>query len=61
MENLILLDSTWVDLHNEHIIWYALAHIFYVALDLCFSIINSHSYTKSFAQLKGLGPCLGFW
>jgi hypothetical protein len=24
MENLILLDSTWVDLHSEHIIWYAL-------------------------------------
>jgi hypothetical protein len=24
MENLILLDSTWVDLHSEYIIWYAL-------------------------------------
>jgi hypothetical protein len=24
IENLILLDSTWVDLHGEYIIWYAL-------------------------------------
>ena len=24
IKNLILLDSTWVDLHSEHIIWYTL-------------------------------------
>jgi len=29
MENLILLDSTWVDLHNKHIIWYALVQNFF--------------------------------
>ena len=29
MKNLILLDSTWVDLHNEHIIWYALVQSFW--------------------------------
>jgi hypothetical protein len=28
MENLILLHSTWVDLHSEHIIWYALVQSF---------------------------------
>jgi hypothetical protein len=28
IENLILLDSTWVDLHNEHIIWYTLVQSF---------------------------------
>jgi hypothetical protein len=28
MENLILLDSTWVDLYNEHIIWSALVQNF---------------------------------
>ena len=28
IENLILLDSTWVDLHSEYIIWYALVQIF---------------------------------
>ena len=28
METSILLDSTWVDLHNEHIIWYALLQFF---------------------------------
>jgi hypothetical protein len=29
MKNLILLDSTWVELHSEHIIWYALVQSFY--------------------------------
>ena len=28
IENPIVLDSKWVDLHNEHIIWYALVHFF---------------------------------
>jgi hypothetical protein len=28
IENIILLDSTWVDLHSEHIIWYALVQKF---------------------------------
>jgi hypothetical protein len=28
IENLILLDSTGVDLHSEHIIWYALVQSF---------------------------------
>jgi hypothetical protein len=28
MENPILLHSTWVDLHSEHIIWYALVQSF---------------------------------
>ena len=28
MKNLILLDSTWVDLHSEYIIWYALVQNF---------------------------------
>ena len=36
MKNSIVLDSKWVDLHNEHIIWYALVYFFAVALDLCF-------------------------
>jgi hypothetical protein len=29
MENSIVLDLEWVDLHSEHIIWYALVHYFY--------------------------------
>jgi hypothetical protein len=29
MKNLILLDFTWVDLHSEHIIWYALVQSFF--------------------------------
>jgi len=37
IENPIVLDSKWVDLHSEHIIWYALIYFFTVALDLCFS------------------------
>jgi len=37
MENPIVLDSKWVELHSEHIIWYALVYFFVVALDLCFS------------------------
>jgi hypothetical protein len=36
IENPILLDSTRVDLHSEHIIWYALIHFFVVALGLWF-------------------------
>jgi hypothetical protein len=28
IENLILLDSTWVDLHSKHIIWYTLIQSF---------------------------------
>ena len=28
IENLILLDSTWVDLYSEHIIWYVLIQSF---------------------------------
>jgi hypothetical protein len=28
MKNSIVLDSKWVDLHCEHIIWYALIHFF---------------------------------
>ena len=28
MENPIVLDSKWVDLHSEHIIWYALVFFF---------------------------------
>jgi hypothetical protein len=37
VENPIVLDLEWVDLHNKHIIWYALLYFFIVALDLCFS------------------------
>ena len=40
MENEILLNSIWVDLQNEYIIWYALVQFFVMVLDLCFSIIN---------------------
>ena len=29
MKNLIVLDSKWVDLHSEHIIWYALIYFLY--------------------------------
>ena len=29
MKNPIVLDSKWVELHSEHIIWYALVHFFY--------------------------------
>jgi hypothetical protein len=28
MENPIVLDLEWVDLHSEHIIWYVLVHFF---------------------------------
>ena len=28
MKNSIVLDSKWVDLHSEYIIWYALVHFF---------------------------------
>ena len=44
IENLILLDSTWVDLHSEHIIWYALVQSFTVSLDPCFSIIKWNNF-----------------
>ena len=37
IENLIVLDSKWVDLYSEYIIWYALVYFFVVALDLYFS------------------------
>ena len=37
IENPIVLDSKWVDLHSEYIIWYALVYFFSVALDICFS------------------------
>jgi hypothetical protein len=30
MENPIVLDLEWVDIHNEHIIWYALVHFYTV-------------------------------
>ena len=33
MKNLILLDSTGVDLHSKYIIRYALVQIFFLALD----------------------------
>jgi hypothetical protein len=36
MENLIVLDLEWVDLHNEHIIWYAYFIFFVVTLDQWF-------------------------
>jgi hypothetical protein len=41
IKNTILLDSTWVELHSKHIIWYTLEQSFVVPLDLYFSIINS--------------------
>ena len=28
IENLIVLDSKWVDLHSEYIIWYALVYFY---------------------------------
>ena len=37
IKNLIVLDSKWVDLHSEYIIWYDLVYFFVVALDLWFS------------------------
>jgi hypothetical protein len=40
IKNSILLDSTWIDLYSEHIIWYVLVQSFSVVLDLCFSVIN---------------------
>jgi hypothetical protein len=36
MENLIVLDLEWVDLHNEHIILYAYFIFFVVILDQWF-------------------------
>jgi hypothetical protein len=32
IENLILLDSTWVDIYSEYIIWYALVQSFRVQI-----------------------------
>ena len=34
IKNPIVLDSKWVDLHSEYIIWYALVYFFAIALDL---------------------------
>jgi hypothetical protein len=48
IENTILLDSTWVDLHSEHIIWYALVQSFcYI-----FWSIFSYNLDSNFLVLK---------
>ena len=46
MENPIVLDSKWIDLHSEYIIWYALVYFFVVALHLCFFFIAVKNVLK---------------
>ena len=48
MKNLILLDSTWVDLHSEHIIWYSFVQNFWCSFRYIFFIIN---WNNSYVQL----------
>ena len=52
MENLILLDSTWVDLYSEHIIWYALVQIFcYEGFVFSFLFILA-KFMKNYSKLQ---------
>ena len=39
-KKLILLDSIWVDIRSEHIIWYTLVYYFTIYLDIYFFVIN---------------------
>ena len=48
MKNSIVLDSKWVDLHCEHIIWYALVHFFYSYEEKHRSKATAKRYTKAY-------------
>ena len=48
MENPIVLDSKWVDLHNEHIIWYALVQFFCCRFRSMFFFIAIKNCTKAY-------------
>ena len=48
MENPIVLDSKWVDLHNEHIIWYALVYYFCCSFRSMLFFIAVKKCTKSY-------------
>ena len=43
-----MLDSKWVDLHNEHIIWYALIYFFCCSFRSIFFFIAVKNYTKAY-------------
>ena len=51
IENLILLDSTWVDLYSEHMIWYNLVKLIFLLLDIYFFVINLYLHF-SLVQLR---------
>ena len=54
MENPIVLDSEWVDLHNEHIIWYALVQFFTAMKKKHRSKAKAKKYTKAYHILYSL-------
>jgi len=54
IENQIVLDSKWVDLHNEHIIWYALVQ-FFTALKKYIDLkLQQKKYTKAYLIICSL-------
>jgi len=53
MKNSIVLDSKWVDLHCEHIIWYALVH-FFRAMKKSIDKAIAKKYTKAYHIIYSL-------
>ena len=48
LKNSTVLDSKWVDLHSEHIIWYALVH-FFTAMKKSIDLkLQQKKYTKTY-------------
>ena len=54
MENPIVLDSKWVDLHSEYIIWYALVYFFYYSLRSMLFFIAVKKCTKTYHIIYSL-------
>ena len=48
IENPIVLDSKWVDLHSEYIIWYALVYFFCCSFRYMFFFIAVKKCTKAY-------------
>ena len=54
IENRIVLDSKWVDLHNEHIIWYALVYYFCCSFRSMLFFIAVKKCTKAYHIIRSL-------
>ena len=54
MKNLIVLDSKWVDLHSEHIIWYALIYFLYSYEEKYRSKAAAKKYIKAYYIIRSL-------